>query len=69
MSKFDLAELERIEREVGCLSCYDCIHCRIRREVDFARREMWKLYKADPVAFDEETDRMFDALKRREDGK
>lgn len=67
MSKFNLAELERIEREVGCLSCYDCIHCRMRRERNNHRTAMWKAYKADPEAFEEETDRMFEEMKRRED--
>ena len=69
MSKFSLAELEKIEREVGCLSCYDCIHCRMRRERDMERTAMWKEYKADPVAFDEETDRMFEEMKRQDEEK
>jgi len=69
MSKFSLAELEKIEREVGCLSCYDCIHCRMRRERDLARTAIWKEYKADPEAFEEETDRMIEEMKRQDEEK
>ena len=71
LNKLDrvLKELVKIDREVGCSSCYDCIHCRMRRERDMERTAIWKEYNADPVAFDEETDRMFAAIKRRDEEK